>query len=202
MLFRSGYVSPFEFGYSLVYSDDVILSILDNRALDEVYITFNINRPDDYTGRAMSVSDIVCIDNEYYFVDSCGFNKITVENDTNVSYFHKLMKLIKDNGHYDDAEKLIDYVLVHDKDVRTLTSYEFDFVSSLCWGSNEGIYIDCYLEGKFDHSTSKKLKVATLKSLETSVDAFKIMGELTGTLTYYGRLYVDENINMFEKKAS
>ena len=197
---HTGYVSPFEFGYNMVYSDEIELSLSDHRALDKVYVTFNTEHPENFTGRSLSVSDVISIDNEYYFVDGIGFKKIIAENETNVSYFHKLMKLIKENGHYSEAEKIIEYVIVQDRDVRTLTSYEFDLVSHLCWGSNEGIYIDCYLEGKFDDTASKKLKVATIKSLETSIQAFKTMGELTGALTYYGRTYVNEHINMFEKK--
>ena len=55
---------------------------LDCRSLDAIYEKFNIDHPNDYTGRSLSVSDVVeikesdAIDPGFYFVDSIGFKAI------------------------------------------------------------------------------------------------------------------------------
>lgn len=48
-----------------------IIGILEN-----LYEIFNINRPSDYHGASMSVSDIIVLDDEYYYCDSFGFKKL------------------------------------------------------------------------------------------------------------------------------
>lgn len=49
--------------------------------LNDIYERFNINHPEDYTGRSMSVSDVVVLRNEReakaYYVDSFGFQELT-----------------------------------------------------------------------------------------------------------------------------
>ena len=77
-----------------------------------------------------------------------------------------------------------------------LTAYEFDFVPILSYGS-EGIYIDCYLKGKFDESGRSSLHVGTLKTLQRSLEAEKIMGELCGILHYYENQYVNQNLRLY-----
>ena len=55
---------------------------LDCQSLDAIYEKFNIGHPNDYTGRSLSVSDVVeikesdAIDPGFYFVDSIGFKAI------------------------------------------------------------------------------------------------------------------------------
>ena len=48
----------------------------DEDTLNEVFQIFNINQPDDYHGRSVSVSDIIMIDNRMYYVDDIGFTKV------------------------------------------------------------------------------------------------------------------------------
>lgn len=47
-----------------------------SRILESIYERFNIDRPDDFRGHSLSVSDIVILDDEMYFCDSIGFTKI------------------------------------------------------------------------------------------------------------------------------
>ena len=50
--------------------------------LDDLWVEFNINRPDDFRGHSLSVSDIVIIlsdDMEWYYCDSFGWANITEE---------------------------------------------------------------------------------------------------------------------------
>lgn len=51
--------------------DDIIF------VLEEVYMIFNMKHPKDYKNRSLSVSDVVKLNDDYYFVDSLGFKKIT-----------------------------------------------------------------------------------------------------------------------------
>lgn len=51
-----------------------------NRVLEKLFTMFNTNHPSDYTGRSMSVSDIVKIDDgldtRYYYCDSFEWEEI------------------------------------------------------------------------------------------------------------------------------
>ena len=61
----------------------------------------------------------------------------------------------------------------------------------------EGIFIDCYLMGKFDESGRSKLHVGTLKTLRRDAEAAKIMGELCGVLLHYENKYVNGNLHRY-----
>lgn len=58
---------------------------VDCKGLEEIYEKFNTERPSDFTGHSLSVSDIVeivesdSIEKGYYFCDSIGFKKIDFE---------------------------------------------------------------------------------------------------------------------------
>ena len=81
-----------------------------------------------------------------------------------------------------------------------LTAYEFSFDASVNYGGSEGIYIDCYLRGKFDESGRSVLHVGTLKTLRRDLEALQIMGELCGTLTFYADRYVNQNLHRYTPK--
>lgn len=44
--------------------------------LEQIFQDFNLNHPKNYTGRSLSVSDIVTINEESYFCDSFGWKKL------------------------------------------------------------------------------------------------------------------------------
>ena len=68
--------------YDCVFSGDV-----DCKGLEDVYQKFNIDHPDGYNGRSLSVSDVVEIlesedvDKGFYFCDSIGFSKVNFDPD-------------------------------------------------------------------------------------------------------------------------
>ena len=45
--------------------------------LDKIFETFNVNHPRNFHRHSLSVSDIVKLDNEYFFCDSFGWENIT-----------------------------------------------------------------------------------------------------------------------------
>ena len=72
--------------YNEVFSGEV-----ECENLNEIYLKFNIDTPDDYKGRSLSVSDVIEIkapseENKFYFCDSIGFKEI----DFDVSQTQKL----------------------------------------------------------------------------------------------------------------
>jgi hypothetical protein len=62
--------------YGLVYVGAYVESNDDNEILNKLFHDFNTNHPRYYNGRSMSVSDIVQIENKYYFCDSFGWQEI------------------------------------------------------------------------------------------------------------------------------
>ena len=77
--------------------------VIPEQDLNEIFKTFNENPPNDYTGRSLSVSDIITIgigkNKKSYYIDNVSFNEIPFEypNDT-YAYINKdqVLKLVKD----------------------------------------------------------------------------------------------------------
>ena len=62
--------------YEVVYSGEIDDYNIEY-TLEKLFEIFNIYHPEDFTGRSMSVSDVVELDGEYYYCDHVGFKKIT-----------------------------------------------------------------------------------------------------------------------------
>ena len=62
--------------YEVVYSGEVPDDEIE-KVLEDFFTLFNVYRPQDFTGRSMSISDIIELDGEYYYTESFGFKKIT-----------------------------------------------------------------------------------------------------------------------------
>ena len=139
-----------------------------------------------------------------------------IKRDTTKDLFHAVLNLVRKNGHYDKAEAIMDYVLPHEfdqfssKEYIELSNYEFDFEASPQFGGSEGIYVSCYLHGKYtenelkeyNHSTGTletetRRNIGTFKTLKTDIHSMKIMGELCGALVYYASQYVNSNLDRY-----
>ena len=118
------------------------------------------------------------------------------ERDTPGILFKRVLGLVEEHGHYEEARPIIDYALEEDTDQRALTDYRFNFRTALSPGC-EGIYIDCFLDGKFDQSGKSKCRVGTIKTLREDVDAYRIMGALAGLMTAYAYKYVNSCIDRY-----
>ena len=70
--------------YDLVYSGALSPALAANRTpeaiLEGLYTRFNLNRPDDFCGHSLSVSDVIALNlngqTECYYTDSFGFYKL------------------------------------------------------------------------------------------------------------------------------
>ena len=66
--------------YDKIYEGD--LSSVNARGdtvgdkLEAVFVKFNLNRPEDFKGHSLSVSDVVVMDDKAYYVDSVGFQPL------------------------------------------------------------------------------------------------------------------------------
>ena len=47
--------------------------------LEMIFTIFNYNYPKDFKGHSLSTSDIVRLDDDYYYCDSCGWKKLDLE---------------------------------------------------------------------------------------------------------------------------
>ena len=63
--------------YEVVYEDEVgCVDVYDT--LESLFFVFNNDRPTDFKGRSMSVSDVVELDGKYYYTDTFGFEEISL----------------------------------------------------------------------------------------------------------------------------
>lgn len=125
-----------------------------------------------------------------------------VLRDTGGDLFSTVVRMARAAGDFDKADAILDYILPREDEPEIyegvkLTAYEFDFLATPNFGGSEGIYVDCYLRGKFDKSGRFSLHVGTLKTLDTSLEACKIMGELCGVLMHYANQYVNRNLHRY-----
>ena len=58
--------------YSLVYEGE----IEEGKGLEDIFYMFNVNRPEDFKGHSLSVSDIVKLGNKLYYCNSIGWKRI------------------------------------------------------------------------------------------------------------------------------
>ncbi len=66
--------------YDVVYAADLMYSGDTDDRLNGLYRTFNVDRPDDFRGHSLSVSDIVALKQDgmvsYHYVDTYGFKEL------------------------------------------------------------------------------------------------------------------------------
>lgn len=124
-----------------------------------------------------------------------------VFRDTGGSLFGSVIRIAKAGGCFDKVKAILDYIRPSEHDSGThdrtpLTAYEFDFVPIPNYGC-EGIYIDCYLKGKFDESGRTSIHVGTMKTLRWDLESAKVMGELCGALMYHASQYVNRELHRY-----
>ena len=66
--------------YNVVYDGDIEDKdnelFEDTKTLNDLFYIFNINRPEGFTGHSLSVSDVIKLGAEFYYVDPYGFKKL------------------------------------------------------------------------------------------------------------------------------
>ncbi len=76
---KKGFTVSYE-NYAAVYAGDLTPSRSRQENLDDLYTRFNIDRPPDFTGHSLSVSDIIVLRQQgqitCHYVDSWGFQEL------------------------------------------------------------------------------------------------------------------------------
>lgn len=116
--------------------------------------------------------------------------------------FDRIIEQARENGDLARFDAIDEYILDDTSYKGKLCSYEFDLLPAMNFGGSEGIYIDCYLKGKFDESGRDSLHIGTIKTLDTNLNACKVMGELCGALMYHENRFVNENLYLFDSTES
>ncbi|MDR3354504.1 MAG: hypothetical protein LBO21_05655 [Synergistaceae bacterium] len=121
------------------------------------------------------------------------------QHHTNETFMREVFKIIEGMPDFERAKGILDYMNPESNHVEKLTDCDFDVIAIPNFGGSEGIYVDCYIDGVYNESGKNgKLKAATLKTLGTSLEDMKAMGELCGIIEYVSRDYVNKNIRLFQ----
>ena len=99
------------------------------------------------------------------------------KNPYTVSELYKIVEeKLKKDGNW--PEDMIDYVAVDNTSLEILDN-TFDVVPQVQYGASEGIYLEVYFIGAaFTHDKVEKLRICTVKTLNTSRDAMRRMAVL------------------------
>ena len=126
------------------------------------------------------------------------------KRDTNLDLINNVFELVKKNHCYDRAKKIMDYFLPEYQSIVELSDYQFDFDAMVQFGGSEGIYIDCNIRGHFDEkepsTRTQILHCGTFKTLGTTLEDMRIMGELAGALIYFAKEYVNNNLDKYSPR--
>ena len=68
-------LEPYKVVYE--YTEEVEDGSTDFKILEDLFVKFNIERPDDFSGRSLSVSDIVQLGDKFYYCDSFGWIEVS-----------------------------------------------------------------------------------------------------------------------------
>ncbi len=127
---------------------------------------------------------------------------MAIKRYNNTELFNAIYQMAEKSGELAKLAAIEDYHLPETFKVATLCNYQFDTLFVVNYGGSEGIYIDAFLSGEIDESKqSQKWPLGTIKTLETSLDAMKIMGEVCGILTHFASLYINKNLDDFTPEA-
>lgn len=121
----------------------------------------------------------------------------------------KAVELAKEDPLYEAAaqDACLDYGIVSSRENPEkcqLKLRDFDVVSQVVFGSCEGIYASIQFLGTWRPGQENErffkgiTHVYTLKSLETSKEAYLGMGALANLITYYANQIVGDNLDRFD----
>lgn len=124
---------------------------------------------------------------------------VQVVRDTRETFMKAIHKLVVDNGLYARAENVLSYFCPNTSTEHAeITCDDFRFATEVNWGGNEGTVLGCYAVGVIQQDGKRDTwHLGTYKSLQTSLEAMRALGELGGYLTYYAGKYLRENAGRF-----
>lgn len=160
-------------------------------------LTLDCGHPSDHIRKQFHGSATAEMCKEY--IEDDPKIKVKVTRDTRETFMRAVHQMAVDGGHFAEAEAILDYFLPDTRHLPAeITCDEFDFITKVNFGGNEGIYLDCYAEGRILQDGEKGLwHLGTYKTLGTSLSDMQIFGKLGGTLTYFANKYLWEQGDRF-----
>ena len=103
---------------------------------------------------------------------------------TNDELFNKICDMVT------LPEEILDYAKPAHGQI-SITGYNWDVWNSLCFGANEGIYLDIGAVFQPEH---RIIRLGTFKTLRTDQDAMREMGRLLADIVYTTNELVNNNL--------
>ena len=121
---------------------------IDADGLEDVYRIFNVEKPEDYRGRSMSISDVVAVRNpgeetKYYFCDAIGFRQIDFDESQAAEIYKAKIKVV-----LCEPGRMAKYVTIG-TDLEDLQKIVGGFIETY-YPFEEEVCIVCNDEGKFN----------------------------------------------------
>lgn len=116
---------------------------------------------------------------------------------TTESLFKTIMDQLKDAGKV--PEDIVDYAL-GPSNPRELRDYEFEVLGRVNYGGSEGIYVDLYFEGNIGDGWERRKSIGdigTIKTLETSDEAFHKMATLMADFQIAASRFINQHLDDF-----
>lgn len=122
-------------------------------------------------------------------------------HDTTSDLFLNTIKMAREAGALDALDTIVDCEMPTGAltgDNIELTKYEFSTAFSVNIGACEGICIVAYIDGYFRQWAGPEHRsIGIIKTLREDLDAFRIMGEAAGALTYYAYHYLNKHLDRY-----
>lgn len=131
------------------------------------------------------------------------------ERNTMEQHVWNIVAEVRDSGEFTELDAILDYLLpdcsdwkhAPDKEQTILSCYEFDDRFEILPGSSEGIYLHWSLRGRFRQEQSRsedaRIYIATIKTLNTDLAAYKTMGKAAGILEYFAQQYIGNHLKLY-----
>lgn len=119
---------------------------------------------------------------------------------TGASLFDAIVSILKEKSIVGGEDDILDY---HRADRAaqsvSLLCEEFDVVCKTMFGSNEGVYTNVYLEGRFcvGNTSTETIHIGTFKTLQHSKDAVYAMYKLAADFYMEAVTFIDSHIDDF-----
>lgn len=148
--------------YELVYSGSLD-DFKDSNKLETIYTKFNLDRPEDFKGHSLSVSDIIVLNNEANYVDTYGF----------VDVSDRFLGREKEKINLSDYEniRLVRRTEWDDKDLSDAENPAFEEITESYTPDEDGSFV------KYAHNTTNSIFVDIWEN-ENSVSSDDMLADI------------------------
>ena len=152
--------------YDLVYTGSLD-DFEDSNKLEAIYTKFNLDRPEDFTGHSLSVSDIIVMNNEAHYVDSYGF----------VDVSDKFLGKEKEQINLNDYEKisLVRRTEWNDRDLSDAENPAFEEITAIYSPDEDGSFT------KYAFNRTNSISVDVWED-ENSISAENLLADIEAHL--------------------